>query len=161
MIGTVAAIFRMAGGPTYFLSVACHHCENPACLNGCPARAYEKRADGGVVHRDERCLGCRYCEMACPFGTPQYDEARGVVSKCHLCVRRLDDGLEPACVAACPTEALRFTRDAASSGAPARAFVPGFTDPADCRPNLRFAPPRGARRSERFAALDEVIKRER
>jgi Fe-S-cluster-containing dehydrogenase component len=93
---------RHPGGPAYFLSVACHHCDRPACLRGCPSRAYEKLADGVVVHREDRCLGCRYCEMTCPFGTPQFDGTRGVVSKCHLCSHRLDQGLDPACVTACP-----------------------------------------------------------
>ena len=152
---------RTAGGPTYFLSVACHHCDNPACLNGCPAGAYEKRPDGVVIHREERCLGCRYCEMACPFGTPQFDATRGVVSKCHLCSHRLDEGLAPACVRACPTEALQFAANTEVAAAGARTGVPGFADPADCRPNLRFTPPRGSRRGERFAAFDEVMKRER
>jgi len=152
---------RSSGGPTYSLSVACHHCENPACLNACPAGAYEKRADGVVLHREERCLGCRYCELACPFGTPQFDAARGVVSKCHLCAHRLDEGLAPACVRACPTEALQFVTDTGADGADARVSIPGFADPAGCRPNLRFKAPRGARRAARFAVLDEVMKRER
>jgi Fe-S-cluster-containing dehydrogenase component len=102
---------RRPGGPTYSLSVACHHCDDPACLRGCPANAYEKRADGVVLHHDDRCIGCRYCEMTCPFGAPQFDADRGVVSKCHLCAPRLDAGLEPACVAACPTGALLFSPD--------------------------------------------------
>jgi len=150
---------RHPGGPTYFLSVACHHCDEPACLRGCPSRAYEKRSDGVVIHRDERCLGCRYCEMTCPFGTPKYDAARGVVSKCHLCAHRLDQGLAPACVAACPTEALRYVAPDAAPATDARAEVPGFVDPAGCRPNLRFAVPKGARRVELFATLEQAVKR--
>ena len=98
---------RRPGGPTYFLSVACHHCERPACLAACPSGAYEKRADGIVVHHEEKCIGCRYCEMACPFGAPRYSEEKGVMTKCHLCHHRLDGGERPACVAACPTEALQ------------------------------------------------------
>jgi Fe-S-cluster-containing dehydrogenase component len=110
---------RYDAGPTYFLSVACHHCERPACLEGCPSGAYEKRADGIVIHHEDRCIGCRYCEMTCPFGTPQFDADRGLMSKCHLCAPRLDAGRaprldagrEPACVVACPTEALRYAAD--------------------------------------------------
>lgn len=176
---------RRPGGPTYSLSVACHHCDDPACLIGCPANAYEKRPDGVVLHHDDRCIGCRYCEMTCPFGTPQFDADRGVVSKCHLCVHRLDAGREPACVAACPTGALLFTRDVrlkpdATNATPdatnadatqtnvgagssrlddTRPFVPGFVDPAGCGPNLRFTLPAGARRTELYRALEEALKR--
>jgi Fe-S-cluster-containing dehydrogenase component len=149
---------RYDGGPTFFLSVACHHCDNPACLQGCPSRAYEKRADGIVVHHDERCLGCRYCEMTCPFGAPQFDRDRGVMSKCHLCAHRVDAGRAPACVAACPTEALRYAADADADDARARRLVPGFADPAGCRPNLRFRAPAGSIRGARFDALEERLR---
>ena len=150
---------RYPGGPTYFLSVACHHCEDPACLRGCPSRAYEKRADGVVQHHEERCLGCRYCEMTCPFGAPKYDGDRGVISKCHLCSHRLDRGVAPACVAACPTEALRYLKPGGADGDAGRAGVPGFVDPATCRPNIRFVAPRGARRAMLFDALDVAVSR--
>jgi len=148
---------RYDAGPTYFLSVACHHCDQPACLQGCPSGAYEKRPDGIVVHVEDRCLGCRYCEMTCPFGTPQFDQDRGVMSKCHLCVHRVDQGRAPACVAACPTEALTFATDV--DNAHMRPFVPGFADPAGCRPNLRFRTPAGSTRAGRFDALEERLRR--
>ncbi len=152
---------RHPAGPTYFLSVACHHCEDPACLNGCPSGAYEQRPDGIVVHHDELCLGCRYCEMTCPFGAPHYDEAAGVVSKCHLCAHRLDAGRPPACVAACPTGALRYAAASGPEAQPAAAAerVPGFADPAGCRPGLRFLAPADARRAELFRSLEEALKR--
>ncbi len=148
---------RRPGGPTYFLSVACHHCDDPACLKGCPADAYEKRPDGVVLHHEDRCIGCRYCEMTCPFGTPQYDTARGVVSKCHLCAHRLDRGLEPACVVACPTGALQY----AAPGVPEAGvrIVPGFVDPAGCGPNLTFGLPAGRRRTELHRRLEEALTR--
>jgi Fe-S-cluster-containing dehydrogenase component len=149
---------RHPAGPTYFLSVACHHCEEPACLKGCPSGAYEKRPDGIVIHREELCLGCRYCEMTCPFGTPRYDAATGVMSKCHLCAHRVDAGRPPACVAACPTAALQFV----PPGAPpdgTRRLVPGFIDPAPCRPALWFVPPSGSRRAELFRSLEEALRK--
>jgi Fe-S-cluster-containing dehydrogenase component len=150
---------RHPGGPTYFLSVACHHCERPACLRGCPSGAYEERADGIVVHHEDRCLGCRYCEMACPFGAPRYDAERGVMSKCHLCAPRVDEGREPASVAACPTGALRFRRPDSDEARPATALVPGFADPAGCGPSIRFAPPAGTRRAALFTSIEEALKR--
>jgi len=154
---------RYDGGPTYTLSVACHHCDRPACLQGCPSGAYEKRPDGIVIHHEARCLGCRYCEMTCPFGAPQFDDDRGVMSKCHLCAHRLDAGELPACVAACPTEALRYARDVNAGPdrpdtAP-RPRVPGFDDPAGCGPNIRFTPPAGASRAARFQTLEERLRR--
>ena len=150
---------RRPAGPTYFLSVACHHCDRPACLGACPSGAYEKRRDGVVVHHPDRCIGCRYCEMACPFGAPRYDSSQGVMTKCHLCHPRLDRGEPPACVAACPTDALGFA--APGSPRPAVEVVPGFADPAACGPNVRFVHPRGARRSLAFAALAERLLRGR
>ena len=150
---------RHPGGPTYFLSVACHHCEAPACLRGCPSGAYEKRPDGIVMHREERCLGCRYCEMTCPFGTPQYDRAKGVVSKCHLCAPRVDAGRPPACVAACPTGALRYVAAGEAPPDVAVELVPGFVDPAGCGPSLQFVPPAGARRAALYRSLEEALTR--
>lgn len=143
---------RRPGGPTYFLSVACHHCEKPACLAACPSRAYEKRADGIVVHHEERCIGCRYCEMACPFGAPRYDAAKGVMTKCHFCHHRLDAGDQPACVAACPTEALRACPDAEPRTG-SQPLIPGFADPAGCSPNIWFVEPRGRRRAALYERL--------
>ena len=150
---------RRPSGPTYFLSVACHHCEEPACLKGCPSGAYEKRTDGVVIHHEERCIGCRYCEMTCPFGAPQYDEAKGVMSTCHLCADRIDASRLPACVAACPTEALSYVAASGTLRSAALELVPGFVDPATCRPSLRFRPPAGTRRAELYRSVEEALRR--
>ncbi len=149
---------RLPAGPTYFLSVACHHCEHPACVAACPSRAYEKRPDGVVVHHAQRCVGCRYCEMACPFGAPRFDAAAGIMTKCHLCHHRIDAGDAPACVAACPTEALRLRRgsEATDEGA---ARVPGFVDAAACGPNIRFVVPGGRRRERLYGLLVQTLER--
>ena len=156
---------RRPGGPTYFLSVACHHCEHPACVAACPSSAYEKRADGIVVHHAGRCIGCRYCEMACPFGAPRYSAAAGTVTKCHLCSPRLDRREPPACVAACPTEALRTAHDSepgrkdVPSGDSLRRDVPGFADREGCEPRIRFVAPRGSGRAALTRALIEALGR--
>lgn len=148
---------RHPHGPTYHLSIACHHCTRPACVAGCPSGAYEKRPDGIVTMVEDRCVGCRYCEMACPFGAPQYDEARGVMGKCDMCSHLVDRGLQPACVAACPTGALQVYES--NSAEPGHESVPGFEDIDGCGPRTRFQPPRGTRRKNLFEALERVLGR--
>lgn len=86
---------------------SCHHCLEPACLEGCPAIAYEKDPITGIVkHLDDQCIGCRYCELKCPYEVPQYNAALGIVRKCDMCWQRLEVGESPACVSACPTKAI-------------------------------------------------------
>ena len=89
----------------------CMHCVDPACVSACPAAAMYKSEEGPVVYRSERCLGCRYCQMACPFDVPSFEWDNGVtpvISKCWMCVDKLQAGDVPACVGACPNGALRF-----------------------------------------------------
>lgn len=93
---------------TYYTSVACNHCENPACVDVCPTTAMHKRDDGIVVIDQEACIGCRYCEWACPYGAPQFSAALGVMTKCNLCYDAVEAGDKPACVGACPSRALEF-----------------------------------------------------
>lgn len=92
--------------PFAFLSMACNHCESPACIGVCPMRCFKKRRDGIVVHNPEQCIGCKSCMGACPFNAPKYNEFTGKIDKCNLCVERLDVGLKPACVSACISEAI-------------------------------------------------------
>jgi formate dehydrogenase iron-sulfur subunit len=92
------------------VTTACHHCADPACLNGCPVDAYEKDPETGIVrHLDDQCIGCRYCTLMCPYEVPRYNDARGIVRKCDLCADRLAEGEAPACVQACPTSAISVT----------------------------------------------------
>jgi anaerobic dimethyl sulfoxide reductase subunit B (iron-sulfur subunit) len=93
---------------TYFVSTSCNHCERPICIEVCPTRAISQRADGIVTIDGGKCIACRYCEWACPYGAPQLDEARGVMTKCNLCVDDVDDGQAPACVRACQMRVLDF-----------------------------------------------------
>ena len=91
----------------------CMHCNEPDCLSACPVGAYNKRADGPVLYNSDKCIGCRYCMNACPFGVPHFDFDKGLlegafIDKCTFCPQRIDIGLKPACVATCPTDALVF-----------------------------------------------------
>jgi anaerobic dimethyl sulfoxide reductase subunit B (iron-sulfur subunit) len=90
----------------YSVSVACMHCEKPLCAEVCPAKAITKQQDGTVLINQDLCIGCRYCEWACPYGAPQFMEERGVMSKCDFCQDLQAQGLKPACVDACVMRAL-------------------------------------------------------
>ena len=97
------------------ITTACHHCEDPGCMNGCPVGAYEKDKDTGIVrHLDDQCIGCSYCILKCPYDVPKYSKKRGIVRKCDMCHQRLAEGEAPACVQACPTEAIRIIKVPAS-----------------------------------------------
>ena len=93
-----------------FIKTQCMHCVDAACASACPARALEKTAAGPVIYNPNRCLGCRYCMLACPFGVPkfEYDDPTPYVRKCTFCAARQAKGLPPACAEACPTGALTF-----------------------------------------------------
>ena len=90
------------------LSDNCKHCLEPACVSVCPAGALWKRADGPVLYDLDRCVGCGYCTLACPWGIPNYDEEINAIRKCTMCFDRIDQGKEPSCVSVCPTDALKF-----------------------------------------------------
>jgi formate dehydrogenase iron-sulfur subunit len=104
-VGTV-----VSGGETsrvQHVTTACHHCADPACLSGCPVLAYDKDPVTGIVkHLDDQCIGCKYCQMTCPYEVPQYNHNLGIVRKCDMCSQRLAKGEAPACVQACPNEAI-------------------------------------------------------
>ncbi len=88
----------------------CFHCDEPTCASVCPVGALQKTAAGPVVYDATRCIGCRYCIMACPFGVPKYqwDQAVPIVGKCILCAERVGRGLPTACASVCPTGATLF-----------------------------------------------------
>jgi DMSO reductase iron-sulfur subunit len=95
----------------FYLSIGCNHCLEPSCLTGCPVDAYSRNpASGLVLHSAEACIGCQYCIWNCPYGAPQYNPERGVVGKCDMCHGRLLEGLDPACVSACPQEAIQIEK---------------------------------------------------
>ena len=96
--------------------VHCSHCEEAACLLACPTGAISRGGQGyPVLVDDQRCIGCKMCVQACPFGVINVKPSGEGILKCDLCVERLAKGQEPACVAACPTHALVYTTEAGSS----------------------------------------------
>jgi anaerobic dimethyl sulfoxide reductase subunit B len=92
----------------YSMSVSCMHCENPVCLEVCPTGATTKRADGVVYIDQDKCIGCRYCEWACPYGARHFNDTTGTMTKCDMCRDLLDQGKNPACVDACTMRALKI-----------------------------------------------------
>jgi DMSO reductase iron-sulfur subunit len=92
-----------------YLSMGCNHCVEPSCMTGCPTEAYSKEAVTGIVlHDANMCIGCEYCIWNCPYNVPVFNEERGVVGKCDMCHGRLVEGEKPACVNACPSEAIQI-----------------------------------------------------
>src|SRR6266700_7367095 len=91
----------------------CMHCAEPGCLEACPAPGAIVQYANGIVDVDpDNCIGCGYCATGCPFDVPKFNKRSGKMAKCTLCVDRVEVGLEPACIKACPTGCLQFgTKD--------------------------------------------------
>jgi Fe-S-cluster-containing dehydrogenase component len=96
--------------PARFVKRQCMHCVEPACASACLVRALDKTPTGPVVYHKDRCLGCRYCLVACPFDVPkyEYESATPYVKKCTFCADRQAKGQGPACTSVCPSGALTF-----------------------------------------------------
>lgn len=105
-------ILRRPGGRS--VRQQCRHCKDPACVSACIVGALQKTDEGPVIYDGDRCMGCRYCMLACPYGIPRYDWDKPVpyVRKCTMCYHRIREGKQPACTEACPEKATIFgTRD--------------------------------------------------
>ncbi|MBI5496148.1 MAG: 4Fe-4S dicluster domain-containing protein [Deltaproteobacteria bacterium] len=151
-----------------FVTLACMHCENPACIQACPqsdhaninnssgTAIYKDATTGLVIPQQQHCVGCRRCASACPYGAPQYDPDSGLMDKCNGCHHRLtnnnlqDSQKMPACVLTCSSYALTFNAadsyDAAAchtNGPTAPAGLQDIGDPSRTRPVVKFTPQRG------------------
>jgi formate dehydrogenase iron-sulfur subunit len=124
------------------VTAACHHCLEPACMIACPVNAYEKNPVTGIVkHLDDQCFGCQYCTMACPYDVPKYHPQKGIVRKCDMCSSRLAVGEAPACVQACPHEAIRIQLvniEQVIDDVEAAAFLPAAPDPQITMPTTTY-----------------------
>lgn len=128
-----------------YISISCNHCAEPACLKVCPKQAYTKRkSDGIVLHDQEKCIGCKRCTWACPYGAPQFDDAKKKVDKCSMCVHRIDKGLQPACVITCMGLALSNAKlGEIEKQKGIIKEIEGFADPNLTNPSIRFIPAKG------------------
>ena len=123
------------------LSMACNHCEDPACVKACPVKAYSKRPDGIVVQNHAACIGCKACISACPYAAPVFDAAENKVSKCDYCVDRIAQGGVPRCAEACPNDALVVgTLDELQAKYGKVRTVKGFPSPDATKPAIVFKP---------------------
>ncbi len=100
---------KVAGVPRVEVTFShCRHCDAPLCVPICPKDAMIKREDGIVYIDQEKCIGCMACATACPWDIPVKNPATGTAVKCDFCMDRIDNGLKPACVSKCTTQALKF-----------------------------------------------------
>jgi formate dehydrogenase iron-sulfur subunit len=103
--------FDLSGGVTRWVKRQCMHCLDAGCASACPVSALYRTPEGPIAYRPQRCLGCRYCMVSCPFGVPRFEWQNGLtpeIRKCMFCIERQRDGKLPACAENCPSGALKF-----------------------------------------------------
>jgi Fe-S-cluster-containing dehydrogenase component len=102
-LGVGPRLVRVIENSPDFFPVYCHHCADAPCKKACPVEAISRNELGVVTIDRERCIGCKECMEACPFGAMQYDDDADTAIKCDLCLDRIASGLAPACSSVCPT----------------------------------------------------------
>ncbi len=133
---------------TYYTSISCNHCQNPICVKVCPTKAMHKDNNGIVTIDREKCVGCRYCEWACPYGAPQYNADTGIMTKCNLCTDYLNQGKDPACVTACPSRVLHYgDLNQLHNQYGTTADIEPLPDPTITKPALVITPHRHAQKT--------------
>lgn len=126
----------------YTLSIACNHCDEPACVKNCPTGAMHKReGDGIVLVNTDQCIGCGICAKVCPYEAPQMNTAAKKMSKCNFCIDLLEKGERPVCVMACPLGAIECgTIDDLREKHGMTSDVEGLPDKEITKPNLVIRP---------------------
>ena len=106
----IIKLYKDDDGRRSYMKQQCMHCVDPACVGACMIGAFQKREYGIVTWDGDRCIGCRYCQVACPFEIPkfQWASATPTIVKCELCNHRLAEGKEPGCTEVCPREAVIY-----------------------------------------------------
>ena len=106
---TVVNKYETDKGEVY-VKKQCMHCWQPACASACLTNAMEKTHEGPIIWNEDKCMGCRFCMVSCPFDIPkfEYNEWNPKIQKCDMCWDRLEKGEKPACVSICPTDAITF-----------------------------------------------------
>lgn len=135
----------------FHLALSCNHCDDPACVAGCPTAALHKAGDGTVQYDADRCVVCRNCMTVCPYGAPQHDEDANLIAKCDACKALRDAGRNPVCVDACPMRALEFgelDELRAAHGGDLTSELPVLPSADVTRPNLLLRPSAGALRED-------------
>ena len=135
----------------FHLALSCNHCDDPACVAGCPTAALHKAGDGTVQYDADRCVVCRNCMTVCPYGAPQHDEDANLIAKCDACKALRDAGRNPVCVDACPMRALEFGEldgVRAAHGGDLTSELPVLPSADVTHPNLLLRPSAGALRED-------------
>ena len=135
----------------FHLALSCNHCDEPACVAGCPTAALHKADDGTVQYDADRCVVCRNCMTVCPYGAPQHDEDANLIAKCDACKALRDAGRNPVCVDACPMRAIEFgelDELRAAHGGDLTSELPVLPSADVTHPNLLLRPSAGALRED-------------
>ena len=131
---------------TYYVSMSCNHCDDPACTKVCPTGAMHKDDETGLVSVDaQKCIGCGYCHMACPYNAPKVDRSVGHSVKCDGCAERVAAGMTPICVEACPQRALAFGPADEMAAMGQRGGIAPLPDNSYTNPNLYINPAANAK----------------
>ncbi len=138
---------------SYPLSMSCNHCDDPSCTKVCPTGAMHKDSETGLVSVDkDKCVGCGYCHMACPYNAPTVDREKGHSVKCDGCAERIAAGEKPVCVEACPARALDFGEVSEMSKLGEKADIAPLPKPSYTEPNLYIKPSEDAKPAEDASA---------